>query len=153
MTPEGNLMLQAKAKANFILPKPPHERNAFEPVRSARPLPFHYGRHRAVPAGRPLEEAIKRAAKDQTSKSIFSNAARPPMAMPLSIMSLVVILGAMTIGFAALVQNRHSAAVIFGVIDRIATMEPISVPRITEDNGHPAKAANRDAVPTQKLSD
>lgn len=66
------------------------------------------------------------------------------MTTSLSITSVTAVLLAVTIGFAALIQNRHSAAVIFGIVDRIATMEPLNARTISGTSGRPAKSADRD---------
>jgi len=82
-------MLENKAKASFTLPKLPYEESALEPVISARTLSFHHGKHHAgyveklnglvegTPyAGRPLDEVVRRAAKDPVATLIFNNAAQ-----------------------------------------------------------------------------
>jgi len=82
-------MLETKAKPSFTLPKLPYEESALEPVISSRTLSFHYGKHHAgyvaklnelvegTPfAGRPLDEVVRRSAKDPKAKLIFNNAAQ-----------------------------------------------------------------------------
>ncbi len=78
---------KSAAEARFTLPKLPYPENALEPVISARTLSFHYGKHHAAYvktlneltegtgwADMPLEEVVKRAAKDPGAKKIFNNA-------------------------------------------------------------------------------
>ena len=82
-------MLETKAKPSFTLPKLPYEKSALEPAISSRTLSFHYGKHHAgyvaklnelvegTPfAGRPLDEVVRRSAKDPKAKLIFNNAAQ-----------------------------------------------------------------------------
>jgi len=82
-------MLETKAKPSFTLPKLPYEESALEPVISSRTLSFHHGKHHAgyvaklnelvegTPfVGRPLDEVVKRSAKDPKAKLIFNNAAQ-----------------------------------------------------------------------------
>jgi Fe-Mn family superoxide dismutase len=82
-------MLESKRKPSFILPALPYEESALEPVVSARTLSFHHGKHHAgyvaklnelaedsAYVGRPLDEVVRRAARDPTAKAIFNNAAR-----------------------------------------------------------------------------
>jgi superoxide dismutase, Fe-Mn family len=78
---------KSAAEGHFTLPKLPYPENALEPAISARTLSFHYGKHHATYvktlneltegtdwADMPLEEVVKRAAKDAGAKKIFNNA-------------------------------------------------------------------------------
>jgi Fe-Mn family superoxide dismutase len=75
------------AKNAFSLPKLPYAENALEPVVSAKTISFHYGKHHQAYVnnlngmiggtaydGMPLDEIVKKAAKNDKDKGIFNNA-------------------------------------------------------------------------------
>ncbi|APV51970.1 superoxide dismutase [Betaproteobacteria bacterium GR16-43] len=81
--------MNAKVSGPFTLPSLPWDEAALDPVISARTMSFHYGKHHKayvdklneLAAGTkyaemPLEQVIVAAAKDESAKKIFNNAAQ-----------------------------------------------------------------------------
>ena len=82
-------MRMSKGDTPFTLQPLPYDRNALEPVISARTLSFHHGKHHAgyvtklnemvkgsPYAGLTLDDVVTRAARDPSAKSLFNQAAQ-----------------------------------------------------------------------------
>src|SRR5262245_50299924 len=76
-----------KGKNGFNLPKLPYAEDALAPVISANTISFHYGKHHKAYVDKlneliegtpyaemPLEDIVKKSAKDEKAKALFNNA-------------------------------------------------------------------------------